>query len=300
MKKLSIIGTVAFDSLKSPFGERKRVLGGSASFAAVAASFFNETHIISIVGSDFDSNYFEFFADRNIDTSGIKISSGDTFHWSGYYEKDMSQAYTLQTDLNVLLEFDPKVPDSCKESELVFCGNIDPVLQKKALLQFNNPELIILDTMNYWIENSRAALLEVLTLVDILIINDSEAKLLTGETTVITALDALLRLGPKRVIVKKGEHGSMMSDGNELCVCSAMPTRNVVDPTGAGDSFAGAFAGFLSTCSDRSDQTFRKALAYGSIVSSYTVQGFSMEGINKLSRDVLEEQYGNLQRLSSI
>ena len=300
MKKLSIIGTVAYDSIKSPHGERERILGGSASFSSIAASLFNESHIVSIVGQDFESKYLDFFNERGINTTGIEIADGNTFHWSGYYEKDMAEAFTLQTDLNVLLAFNPVVPEHCKDSGIVFCANIDPVLQKQAIEQFQNPELVILDTMNFWIEHSKDALLEVLKLVDILIVNDGEARQLTGESNIVNALDALIQLGPKRVIVKKGEHGSIMYDGISHFTCPALPIRNLIDPTGAGDSFAGAFAGYLSSSNSRTEQDFRKAVAFGSIVSAHTVQGFSFDALNKLTLPAVHEQLLAIHNLSSI
>ncbi|NQY73248.1 MAG: bifunctional hydroxymethylpyrimidine kinase/phosphomethylpyrimidine kinase [Candidatus Margulisbacteria bacterium] len=296
---VAIIGTVALDSIKTPSGEHNRILGGSATFSATAATIFGPAGIVSIVGKDFPSEHIEFFKSRNINLDGLHHSEGDTFHWKGYYEGDMNQAITVKTDLNVLLEFDPVIPDSLKKSPIVFMANVDPVLQEKAIRQFESPELVILDTMNFWIEHKLEALKQTLKLVDILIVNDQEIRQLTGDYNLITAISKAIELGPKRVVVKKGEHGAMMFDGTDFYMFPAYPLSNLVDPTGAGDSFAGAFAGYLSTQKSISDETYKQAVIAGTLVSSHTVQDFSLNSLKKITPEVLNQTFKAFKPLIS-
>ncbi|MGE4170093.1 MAG: PfkB family carbohydrate kinase [Candidatus Margulisiibacteriota bacterium] len=292
---VTIIGTVAFDSVKTPRGSFDRILGGSATYASVAASLFNPVEIVSIVGRDFPEQHLQFFKSRHIGTQGVVISGGQTFHWKGYYEGDMNQAFTQQTDLNVLLEFDPVIPAQAKNSRIVFLANLDPELQLKALHQFRQPEVVILDSMNFWIDQKREALLAVLKEVDVLVLNDQEIRQLTQKSNLIQAMHDVVDLGPKRVIVKKGEHGSMMYDGSVFSICPALPLVEVVDPTGAGDSFAGAIAGYLAQAETISDDTFRKAMLAGTLMSSFTVQGFSLDRLKTVDRSLLNETYQMLR-----
>ncbi|MSR88821.1 MAG: sugar kinase [Candidatus Margulisbacteria bacterium] len=288
---LTISGTVAFDSIRTPLGSHSKLLGGSGMFASVAASLFAQPYLVSIIGQDFNPDYLAFLTSRKIDLSGIKRSDGLTFHWSGFYEKDMGQAHTLATDLNVLLEFDPLVPTAAHNSRVVLMGNFDPALQKKAILQFKKPELVVVDTMNFWIENSIDDVRAMLALADVLILNDQELRLLTGVDNVIKALPEAIALGPKRIVVKKGEHGALMYNGSDYFMCPAVPITELVDPTGAGDTFAGAFSGYLSTVPVWDELAFRRAVIYGILVSSHTVQGFSVDGIKSLTLDKLEAAF---------
>jgi sugar/nucleoside kinase (ribokinase family) len=294
---VTIVGTVALDSIETPFGKHEKLLGGSGTYAGSAASIFSEVNLVSIVGNDFPQEYTDYLKSKGMNVDGIKIADGKTFHWSGYYEGDMGQAHTRLTDLNVLLEFDPVIPDSAKNSKIVFMANIDPVLQKKAIEQFNNPECVILDSMNFWIENNLNELKETLKLVDILIINDQEIKQLTGKQNIIQAMREVLKLGPNRVVVKKGENGSIMFDGKEFFICPAVPLDKVVDTTGAGDSFAGAFSGYIDKADSVCDEVLRKAIVYGTLVSSHTVQGFSVDVLKTLDEEILLDKYKQFNEL---
>lgn len=298
LDSVSIIGTVAFDSIRTPQGQKDRILGGSATYAGLAASIFSHVSIISIVGKDFPQDHLSYFNSRNISTDGIHISQGDTFHWKGYYEGDMNQAHTEQTDLNVLLEFDPVVPHRHKDHKIVFLANIDPDLQKKALAQFTKPEVVILDTMNFWIESKIDALIKNLKDIDILIINDQEIRQLTQTSNIIEAMPKAHAMGPKRIIVKKGEHGAIMYNGKDHFICPAYPLTKITDPTGAGDSFAGAIAGFLAQSQTLDETAYRKAVVIGTLVSSFTVQGFSMDTLKHLNWETIEQKYNELSQFS--
>jgi sugar/nucleoside kinase (ribokinase family) len=288
---VAIIGTVAFDSIETPKGQFDRILGGSGSYSGTAASLFAPVHLISVIGQDFPDEHLTFFQKRGMNTAGIQKLDGNTFHWKGYYKADMNQAFTVSTDLNVLLQFDPQIPAEAKNSKIVFLANIDPVLQKKAIEQFNNPELIVLDSMNYWIENHLDSLKETLKLVDVLILNDQEIRMLTGLDNVIQAMAHVLTLGPKRVIVKKGENGSVMYNGTEFFSCPAFPLDQLVDPTGAGDSFAGGFAGYLAKAPHLTEDIFRQAVVVGTLISSHTVRDFSLNQLKTLTWDDLQRQF---------
>jgi sugar/nucleoside kinase (ribokinase family) len=292
---ISIIGTIALDNIKTPKGEFNNILGGSATFAGTAASIFTQPNLIGIVGQDFPKEHVDYFKSRGMNIDGIEISDGKTFSWGGYYEEAMNEAFTTATDLNVLLEFDPKVPDTAKKSDIVFCANIDPVLQKKAIEQFDIPKLVVLDSMNFWIENSVEALKEALKLVDILIINDQEIRMLTGIDNIIEAMPEVIKLGPKRLIVKKGEHGSIMFNGTDYFICPAFPLTELNDPTGAGDSFAGGFIGALSQHENYTEDAYKDALISGTLVSSFTVQGFSVSKLKTVTKDMLKERYTQLK-----
>ncbi len=295
---ITMIGTVALDSIESPHGTFERILGGSATYAATAARIFspNDINVISIIGKDFPDEHHAHFATHNINTSGIVVGKADTFHWQGKYEGDMAQAITIATDLNVLLEFDPQVPDTHKDSNFVFCANFDPELQEKAILQFKTPQLVVLDTMNFWIDTKLDAVKKTLKLVDVLIINDQELRLLTGESNIISALPMVTAMGPSRVIVKKGEHGAIMYTEDQHFVTPAFPLSKVIDPTGAGDSFAGAFLGYLSKKGAKTEADFREAVIAGTLVSSFTVQGFSLNQLKTITETALKERYTLFQQ----
>jgi sugar/nucleoside kinase (ribokinase family) len=296
---VTIVGTVALDTIETPVGKHERILGGSATFAGTAASIFSNTSLVSIVGKDFPQSHIDYFKNRNINIDGIEMAEGNTFHWSGYYKDDMNQAYTVATELNVLLDFDPVVPESAKNTKIAFLANVDPVLQKKAIEQFNSPDLVILDSMNFWIENNVEQLKDTLKLVDVLIINDQEIRLLTGIKNIIEAMPKILEMGPKRIIVKKGEHGSIMFNGKDYFICPAFPLEKLVDPTGAGDSFAGGFSGYLAQADNLDEETFKKAVIVGALVSSFTVQGFSLETLKNLTKDQLNEKYEKLKNFTT-
>ncbi|MCP4049925.1 MAG: sugar kinase [bacterium] len=297
---VTIIGTVALDTIKTPSESHSRILGGSATYAGIAASIFDNISLAGIVGNDFPDSYLTFFESRGIDITGIDISEGKTFHWNGYYEKDMSQAYTVQTDLNALLEFDPDLPEKARQARVVFLANIDPVLQKKTIEQLKRTEVVILDTMNFWIENSLDALKSTLELVDILIINDQEIRMLTGKDNIIQGMSDILELGPSRLIVKKGEHGSIMFNGQDYFICPAFPLKELVDPTGAGDSFAGGFAGYLSQSKVLDEETYKQAIIAGTMISSFTVQGFSMDVLKNIDKDRILRRYKEFEKFTAL
>ncbi len=297
---VTIIGTVALDSIQTPQGSFNRILGGSATYASTAASLFSPVNIVSVIGQDFPTEHMDYLKNRNINTDGIEQKSGDTFHWQGYYTDDMSQAHTVATDLNVLLEFDPIIPTAAQNSRIVFCANIDPILQKKAIQQFHKPELVILDSMNFWIENHLHSLQDTLKEIDVLILNDQELRLLTKIDNLVSAMHHVLTLGPKRVIIKKGEHGAIMTDGQAFFACPAVPLKTLVDPTGAGDSFAGGIAGYLAQSATLSEETFRKALIVGTLIASNTVQDFSLNKLKKLTLEELQTQFKHYQRIATM
>ncbi len=298
MSSVAIIGTVAFDTIETPFGSFEKLLGGSASFAGTAASIFSPVNLISIIGKDFPQEHLDFFHTRNINTDGITHSDGDTFHWKGYYKDDMNQAYTVATDLNVLLEFDPIVPAHIQGSAVVFLGNIDPDLQRKVIKQFTHPTLTVLDSMNFWIDTKKESLIETLKLVDLVILNDQEIKQLTQSNSIIDAMPKLIAMGPKRVIVKKGEHGSVMYNGHDYFVCPAVPLSDLVDPTGAGDSFAGGICGYLAHAKTLDEATFRKAMIVGTLISSHTVRDFSLNQLKKLTKESLDMHFEHYKKFA--
>lgn len=297
---VAIIGTVALDSIDTPKGSHSRILGGSASYAGMASRLFSSTALVSVIGADFPSEHMSYFHEKGMDTTSITQLSGDTFHWKGYYKEDMAQAFTVQTDLNVLMEFNPIVASSAQHARIVFLANIDPVLQQRAIGQFVNPELIVMDSMNYWIESHLDSLKETLKLVDVLILNDQEIRLLTGERNIVNAMRLALLLGPKRVIVKKGEHGAIMFNGETTFACPAVPLSDLVDPTGAGDSFAGAFCGYLAKEPHLDEAAFRRAVLTGVLVSSFTVRDFSIGALKSLDLNLLKEAYDAYYATSGI
>lgn len=297
---ISIIGTVALDSIKTPHGAHSRILGGSAAYAALAAQLFSKSHIISIIGNDFPEAHLTHLQDKGINLDGIAQSSSPSFHWSGYYEGKMAQAHTLSTDLNALLEFDPVIPSTQHEYPYVFCANFDPILQKKAITQFKAPKYVILDTMNFWIQNKIDELRDVLQLVDILIINEDEIRELVGEDNLIVAMQKAQALGPKRIIAKKGEHGALMMHEDTFFAAPAYPVDKVVDPTGAGDSFAGGFIGYLAQHESPTESDFRKALITGMIVAAHTVQSFSVEALSTLTKEDIHTHLTHYTQFTSL
>lgn len=286
-----IVGTVALDTIETPHGHRSRVLGGSAVYAGIAARLFTDVRLSGIVGRDFPHEHKQFLMDREIDISGVEVADGDTFHWHGAYLNDLNSADTIQTDLNVLTQFNPRFPDHYQSDHpILFLANIDPVIQLKVIEAIPSASLIVMDTMNFWITHHREALLGTLKRVDVLVINDAEIRLLTGKSNLFLAIEAVLTMGPKRVIVKKGEHGSVSFDGTHYFLLPACPLTEVVDPTGAGDTFAGALVGMLAIQTSRDEMAFRRAMVVGTVLSAMTVQGFSVERLKQANRDDVESQ----------
>ncbi len=289
---LLIVGTLAFDCIETPNGTADDVLGGSASFSSFAASFFTQPRLIAPIGEDFPTSFRQVFAGRDIDLAGVETYPGQkTFRWRGRYHQDMNTRDTLELHLNVLADFDPKLPESYRSTSHVFLANLSPAVQAKVLDQVAKPQLVVADTMDFWIDNARADLLKLLPRVDGLLLNDSEARLLTGEDSLVRAGERVRKLGPKFVIVKKGEHGAMLFSEGGVSVLPAFPTDEVRDPTGAGDTFAGGIMGHLSTQSAFSPAALRRAIAFGTIFASLTVEDF---GLDRLRRATMAEVDGRL------
>lgn len=294
-----IVGSVALDSVETPAGKVERALGGAATYSSVAASFFSPVRLVGVVGEDFPKEHIAYLASRGIDTTGIQtIPGGKTFHWAGSYEGDMNQANTLATELNVFQDFRPELPESYKSSEYVFLANIDPALQLQVLEQTASRRLAACDTMNFWITGKRDELVEVLKRVDVSFINDAEIRMLTGETNLARAAAKVHEMGPKYVIVKKGEHGAVMYCNESMCFMAASyPLAEITDPTGAGDSFAGGFMGHLARTGDLSEANLRRAVIYGSTLASFNVQDFSLNSFKRLTREEIDQRYEEFRRI---
>lgn len=295
---LLVVGSVAFDSVKTPFGEAENVLGGSATYFSVAASFFTQVALVAVVGQDFPEEHVKFLKSRKIDTAGLERASGKTFRWKGEYSFQLNEAHTLDTQLNVLQNFWPKLPESYKNHEIVFLANIDPDLQREVLLQVNKPKLVACDTMNFWISGKKDALLKTLKLVDIFIINDGEARALSGETNLVKAAKVIRAMGPKILIIKRGEYGALLFYKNSIFNAPAYPLENVFDPTGAGDSFAGGFIGYLSKAKKFDEKTIRRAIIFGSVVASFNVEDFSLNRFKKLKYPEIEKRFRAFKALT--
>jgi sugar/nucleoside kinase (ribokinase family) len=304
-----VVGSVAFDSLETPSGKRERVLGGAATHFSLAASFFTDVRVVGVVGEDFLPEHERVLTVKGIDTKGIERAPGKSFHWTGSYLKDLNAADTLATDLNVFAEFAPKIPAGYEESEFLFLANIDPVLQLQVRKQMPKAKMVAGDTMNYWIAAHREKLLPVLQELDVLLINDNEARMLSGETNGLLAAEGVLKLGPKTVIVKYGEHGSAacfsersFGDGvkRRPFLTHTVPLAEVVDPTGAGDSFAGGFYGYIATQKVMTPEVFRTAMFYGSVMGSFAVEAFGTEKLQAITRADVEERFALLRELSHL
>src|SRR5215831_15369225 len=293
-----VVGSVAFDSVKTPFGEVKEILGGSATYFSVAASFFSPVKLVAVVGDDFGEENLEVFQKHSVDTAGLKQVPGRTFRWSGEYGFALNEAKTLETQLNVFESFRPEIPEAYRHSEYVFLGNIDPILQREVLEQVSKPKLVACDTMNYWIQSKPDELKKTLALVDILIINDSEARMITNESNLTKAAKQIRSWGPKALVVKKGEYGVAMFMDGSIFGAPAYPLEEVFDPTGAGDSFAGGFVGYLAKAGRFDEATIRKAVIYGSVMASFDVEDFSLNRLQKLSPSQIQERYRAFKHLT--
>lgn len=293
-----VVGSVALDSVKTPFGEVTDALGGSAIFFSVAASYFTDVAIIAVVGDDFPSEHLDFLRGMGVDTSGIYTEAGKTFRWAGAYGFDLNERETIETRLNVFEKFRPRIPENLARVEYVFLANIDPELQRLVLDQVESPALAACDTMNFWIERKRKELLETISRVDVMVMNDAECRELAGEPNLIKASRRVLRMGPKTVIVKKGEHGALMFKGDSFFSAPAFPCESVYDPTGAGDAFAGGFMGHLANTGDTSDANIRRAVIYGTAMASFCVEQFSVDGMASLAVDDIEARFQQLKEVS--
>jgi sugar/nucleoside kinase (ribokinase family) len=288
-----IVGSVAIDSVKTQLEERQEVLGGAASYASIGASFFSPVNLVGIVGTDFPPEYIELFKSRGINLNGLEVADGRTFRWSGEYEWDMNQRKTLDLELNVFENFKPKIPEAYKRTPIILLGNISPVLQNHVLDQVENPQFVVADTMDLWISTTKPALIDLLKRVDLLVLNDSEARQLTAETSLIRAGRKLMQLGPEFVAIKKGEHGCLLLSKDHFFSCGAFPLEDIHDPTGAGDTFAGGFAGYLAGLEKEVFEfaDLKKAVVYGSLLASFCVESFSLDRLKTLSREEVDERY---------
>ena len=286
-----VVGTVAFDSIETPFGSAERILGGSASYFALAASLFTSVRIVGVIGRDFPQEYLDLFTMHNIDLDGLKKEQGETFHWRGKYHEDINVRDTLELHLNVLSGFVPQLPERYREAEYVFLGNIDPLMQLEVLKQIRKMRLVVCDTMDYWIQQSIDALRQVLERIEMLVINDSEARLLSGYSNIVRAARAIIAMGPKIVLIKRGEYGVLQFSDSSIFATPAYPLEEVFDPTGAGDSFAGGFLGQLARSGDHSPKGIRQAIVYGSVVASFTVEDFGVKRLASVTLPEIEERY---------
>ena len=299
---LLIIGTVAFDEVESPVGKSGRILGGAATYIGLAASlFYGDIRLASVVGDDFPGKYLKLLQDRKIDTEGIKVvPGGKTFFWSGRYHANMNLRTTLVTELNVLAGFDPVLPASYRNSRYLMLGNLTPCIQKKVIQQMSpRPDLICMDTMNFWMDTAWDDLLDVIKMVDVLAINEEETRQLSGEYSLSRAARKIRAMGPKFLIVKKGEHGAMLFSEDEVFIAPAMPLDEVMDPTGAGDSFAGGFMGHVAKSGDTSFETLKRALVYGSVVASFSVEKFGTDRLQEISIGDVKTRLADFLKLVS-
>ena len=285
---LLVVGTVAFDAIETPFGKTDKIVGGAASYIALASSYFtNQINLVSVVGDDFPGNFLDTLKTQGVNLDGLQIKKGEkSFFWSGRYHNDMNSRDTLDTQLNVLADFDPKVPESYKNCDFLMLGNLSPAVQQNVLSQLSKrPKLIVLDTMNFWMDIAMSDLLETLKGVDVLTINDSEARQLSGEYSLVKAAQKILAMGPKALVIKKGEHGALLFNKDEVFFAPALPLEEVFDPTGAGDSFAGGFIGYLAKTQDISFENMKRAIIFGSAMASFTVEKFGTERLIGLSQE---------------
>ncbi len=293
-----IVGSTALDSIKTPKAENPRLLGGSASHAAVAASFFAPVKLVGVVGEDFPKKYIQLYQRHKINLDGLQILPGKTFHWSGEYEVNMNNRRTLATELGVFETFNPKLPASYQNSPFVLLANIAPSLQHHVLTQMRRPKFVVADTMDLWLNIALADLVKLLKRVDGFVLNDSEAKQLTQDDNLLSALKKIHKLGPKYVIIKKGEHGAILSSPKGLFISPAYPLNRVVDPTGAGDSFVGGMMGYLSTARGSIDNNLHRAMIYGSVVASFCCEGFGLNFTTKIKRPAIEARVKELEKLT--
>lgn len=301
MSQLLCVGTVAFDKIETPFGKTDKILGGAATYIGLSASYFDgiDIGIVSVVGEDFPDNYLQIFRDRNINIEGLKIvEGGKSFFWSGKYHNDMNTRDTLDTQLNVLENFDPVVPEAYKKADIVMLGNLHPAVQMSVINQVENPKLIILDTMNFWMDTTLELLHKTIEKVDVITINDEEARQLSGEYSLVKAARKIREMGPDYVVIKKGEHGALLFYMDEMFFAPALPLEEIFDPTGAGDTFAGGFAGYLTQSKDISFKNMKRAIIHGSNLASFCVEKFGTEKMMHLTDEELEKRLEHFESLT--
>jgi sugar/nucleoside kinase (ribokinase family) len=296
--EILVVGSVAFDDVETPFGKVERVLGGSTLYFAASAGLFAPVRVVSVVGQDMDLNDLRFLQERGVDMAGLQVEPGKTFAWGGRYDYDLNHTETLFTDLNVYADFHPVLPRGWEETPFVFLANIHPVLQREVLSQARNPRLTMMDTMNLWLNVERDAVVDVMRMVDLVSINESEVRLFAGTSSVVRGARQILELGPRAVLVKKGEYGSAMITRDDYFVAPAFPIEEVYDPTGAGDSFAGGFMGYLARGDDVSQSAMRRAVIHGSAVASYTVEQFSLDRLRTLTPGEISRRVTEFRRLT--
>ncbi len=290
---LLVVGTVAFDAIETPFGKTDKIVGGAASYISLAASYFDKNiHLVSVVGDDFPNDFLNLLKKEGVNLEGLQIKKGEkSFFWSGKYHNDLNTRDTLDTQLNVLEKFDPVVPESAKECDFLMLGNLVPAIQRSVITQMKKrPKLIVLDTMNFWMDIAMDELKKTIAMIDVLTINDSEARQLSGEYSLVKAAQKILQMGPKVLVIKKGEHGALLFNKDEVFFAPALPLEEVYDPTGAGDSFAGGFIGYLAKTKDISFENMKRAIIFGSAMASFTVEKFGTERLIGLSQADVEER----------
>ena len=296
---LVVVGSLAFDTIETPKERRERIVGGSSTYFSLAASFFTKPKIVGVVGSDFPQEVIDLFQERDIDLQGLEVLPGKTFHWEGRYGDDPNQRDTIKTELNVFENYKPKIPSDYQSAEMLFLANIDPDLQEDILSQVENPKLVAMDTINLWIKTKPKPLLKIFDRIDIFFANDEEVKMLTEESNLIKAGKQLLAKGPSFVVAKKGEHGAIILGKDFIFSVPAFPCENVVDPTGAGDSFAGGFLGYLDKVKFYGESDIRKAAVYGSVLASFTIEAFSIDKLKTLTLSEIEARYLDFKKLVS-
>lgn len=302
MSQILVIGSLAYDSIQTPSGKVDRALGGAANYFSLAASIFSKVRVVGVVGEDYDQGDYELLNSRGVDLSGLSKVPGKTFHWSGFYEGDMNEAKTLQTDLNVFADFNPQLPEHYKESPFVFLANIAPELQLQVLEQVKSPKFVGMDTMNFWISSKKEALVNVIKKVNLVLINEGEAKMLTGAANAIAAAPLITEMGPDAVVIKRGEYGfALYSKQDGYFILPAMPISQVIDPTGAGDTFAGGFFGYVAAQNEvPSFATLKQACIMGSMAASFTIQDFSVKALAKVQNTDIKQRLSEYQKVISV
>lgn len=293
-----VVGSVAFDSVETPFGKADNVLGGSATYFSTAASYFSEVKLVAVVGEDFPDEHIDFLKSKGVDVDGLKKMQGKTFRWEGRYDYDLNEAHTLATHLNVFEKFQPEVPEAYRKSPYVFLANIDPAIQWNVLEQVKKPKFVACDTMNFWIEGKPEALKRLLSKVDLFVLNEGEAREFAKEPNLIKASKKILSYGPKTVIIKRGEYGALMFNGSAIFSAPAYPLESIFDPTGAGDSFAGGLMGYLANTDDTSESNIRQAIIFGSVMASFNVEDFSLNRLKTLTLKEIQERYRQFKQLT--
>ena len=293
-----VVGSVAFDSVETPFGKADNVLGGSATYFSTAASYFSEVKLVAVVGEDFPDEHIDFLKSKGVDVDGLQKMQGKTFRWEGRYDYDLNEAHTLATHLNVFEKFQPEVPEAYRKSSYVFLANIDPDIQWNVLEQVEKPKFVACDTMNFWIEGKPEALKRLLSKVDLFVLNEGEAREFAEEPNLIKASKKILSYGPKTVIIKRGEYGALMFNGGAIFSAPAYPLESIFDPTGAGDSFAGGLMGYLANTDDTSESNIRQAIIFGSVMASFNVEDFSLNRLKTLTLKEIQERYRQFKQLT--